>query len=63
MVHELKYHSVITLPLSYLNCHEVHIVFDQYWENSIKNNERSGRGASTALEVKISSSATPIPKE
>ena len=59
----LKYYSVTTLPLSYLNCHEVHVVFDQYWENSIKNNERSRRGASTALEVKISSSATPIPKQ
>ena len=59
----LKYYNVITLPLSYLNCHEVHVVFDQYWENSIKNNECSRRGASTALEVKISSSATPIPKQ
>ena len=37
----LKYYSVITLPLSYLNCHEVYVVFDQYWENSVKNNERS----------------------
>ena len=56
-------YSVKTLPLSYLNWHEVHVVFDQYWENSIKNNECSRRGASTALEVKISSSATPIPKQ
>ena len=35
-----KYYIVIALPLSCLNCHEGHVIFDQYWENSIKNNER-----------------------
>lgn len=59
----LKYCSVITLCLSDLTCHEVHFVFHQYWENSIKNNKPSRRGVSAALEVKISSSATPIPKQ
>ena len=59
----LKYYRAITQPLSQQNCNEVHVVFDHYWETSIKNNKRSRRGASTALKVKICSNATPIPKQ
>ena len=59
----LKYYTLITSSLSLPNCQEVHVVFDQYWSTSIKANERSRRGASTALEVRISNSATPVPKQ
>ena len=59
----LKYYTFITSSLSLPNCQEVHVVFDQYWSTSIKANERSRRGASTALEVRISNSATPVPKQ
>ena len=38
------------------------LVFNPYWETSIKNNECSRLGASTALKVKICGNATPNSK-
>ncbi|KAK3737647.1 hypothetical protein QZH41_007520 [Actinostola sp. cb2023] len=32
----LKYFNIFTAPLSIRNCHEIHIIFDQYWHSSIK---------------------------
>ena len=40
-----------------------HVVFDQYWDISIKAGERLRRGASSALEIQIGGPATPIPKQ
>lgn len=61
----LKYFDIFTAPLSLRNCNcsEVQIVFDQYKETSVKPRERASRGASTALEVQISSRSTPVPKQ
>ena len=57
-----KYLKVITTSLT--NCNEVHIVFDQYWDASIKAGERARRGSLNAsLEVKIHGPSTPIPKQ
>lgn len=33
----IKYYDIFTSPLQHWNCNEVHIVFDQYWETSIKS--------------------------
>ena len=38
-------------------------MFDQYRDMSIKSHERSRRGSSSALEVKINSPSTPVPKQ
>ncbi|KAK3754209.1 hypothetical protein QZH41_003313 [Actinostola sp. cb2023] len=59
----LKYFEIFTAPLSLHNCLEVHVVFDQYLDMSIKAGERSRRGASNALEVQIASPSTPVPKQ
>ncbi|EDO31927.1 predicted protein [Nematostella vectensis] len=41
-------------PMNAACCNEVHLVFDQYWEMSIKAGERSRRAAtSTSLEVQV----------
>ena len=57
-----KYFKAITTLLA--NCKEVHIVFDQYWDLSIKAGERARRGSlSASLEVKIHGSSTPVPKQ
>ena len=58
-----KYYASITAPLSQSNCNEVHIVFDQYWESSIKGGERTRRGSSSSLEVHIHGPSTHIPKQ
>jgi hypothetical protein len=58
-----KYFSIATEPLSQNGCDRLDIVFDQYWDKSIKSCERSRRGLSSALEVKINSPSTPIPKQ
>ena len=56
-----KYFKAIT---SLANCKEVHIVFDQYWDASIKAGERERRGSLNAsLEVKIHGPSTPVPKQ
>lgn len=58
-----KYFTSITAPLSQSNCDEVHIIFDQYWETSIKGGERQRRGSTSSLEVYIHGPSTPIPKQ
>ena len=58
-----KHFSLITAPFSYQSCSRVDVVFDQYMATSIKAGERTKRGASTALEVKIQNSSTPMPKQ
>ena len=57
-----KYFKAITTSLA--SCKEVHIVFDQYWDASIKAGERAHRGSLNAsLEVKIHRPSTPVPKQ
>jgi len=52
------------ITTSLANCKEVHIVFDQYWDVSIKAEERACRGSlSASLEVKIHGPSTPVPKQ
>ena len=41
----------------------MHLVFDQYWLTSIKSGERTRRGSSDALEVRITGPNTPVPKQ
>lgn len=59
----MKYFTSIVSPLSQSNCSEVHLVFDQYWETSIKAGERARRGTSSSLEIRINGPSTPIPKQ
>ena len=59
----MKYFTSIVSPLSQSNCSEVHLVFDQYWETSIKGGERTRRGTSSSLEIRINGPSTPIPKQ
>ena len=59
----VKYYDFFTSPLSTRKCKSVHVVFDQYVENSIKSVERSRRGTSSALEVLIRGPHTPVPKQ
>jgi len=59
----MKYFTSIVSPLSQSNCSEVHLVFDQYWETSIKGGERARRGTSSSLEIRINGPSTPIPKQ
>lgn len=57
-----KYFKVITSTMA--NCKEVHMVFDQYWESSIKSGEREHRGSmKCSLEVKIHGPSVPVPKQ
>ena len=57
-----RYFTAITTPLA--SCKEVHIVFDQYWDASIKAGERARRGSLNAsLEVKIQGHSIPVPKQ
>ena len=58
-----KYYSIFTAPLFSDNCVQVHIIFDQYWERSIKGGERQRRGSTVALEVQIGGPATPVPRQ
>ena len=53
----------ITSSMGMNGCCRVDIVFDQYLPMSIKAGERLQRGQSSALEVKILSQETPIPKQ
>ena len=41
----------------------MHLVFDQYWPTLIKSGERTRRGSSDALEVRITGPNTPVPKQ
>ena len=54
-----KYYRIITAPVSYDNSVQVHIIFDQYWERSIKGGERQRRESTVDLEVLIGGPATP----
>ena len=47
-----KYYNIFSSPLSTIKCDCVHVVFDQYFEMSIKAGARSRRGTSCALEVR-----------
>lgn len=58
----MKYFTSIVSLLSQSNCSEVHLVFDQYSETSIKGGERARRETSSSLEIRINSPSTPIPK-
>ena len=58
-----KYYSIFTALLLSDNCVQVHIIFDQYWERSIKGGERQRRGSTVALEVLIGGPATPVPRQ
>lgn len=58
-----KFYAIATEPLLQNGCDRVDIVFDQYRDMSIKSHERSRRGSSSALEVKINSPSTPVPKQ
>ena len=58
-----KYYNIFSAPLFSNNCEQVHVVFDQYWENSIKGGERQRRGASVGLEVQIGGPTTPVPRQ
>lgn len=49
----VKYYGFSTSLLSTRKCKNIHVVFDQYVENSIEYGERSRRGTSSALEVLI----------
>ena len=55
----VKYYDFFTSPLSTRKCKSVHVVFDQYVENSIKSGERSRRGTSSASRY---SSEVPTPR-
>lgn len=59
----LKYYTIIESQLTQNNCNKVHLVFDQYWDTSIKYGERVRRGTTSALEVHINGPSTPVPKQ
>ena len=56
-----KYYNIFTARLFSNNCLQVHVAFDQYWENSIKEGERERRGASVGFEVRIGGPTTQSP--
>ena len=58
-----KYYNIFSAPLFSNNCVQVHVVFDQYRDTSIKGGERQRRGASVGLEVQIGGPATPVPRQ
>ena len=44
-------------------CHGLDVVFDRYWQLSIKAGERPKRGEANSLEVRIHGASTPVPKQ
>ena len=58
---EDKYYDIFTADLSSNTCAQVHVIFDQYWDISIKGGERQRWGESSAFEVKIGGPSTPVP--
>ncbi|KAK3724019.1 hypothetical protein QZH41_000590 [Actinostola sp. cb2023] len=58
-----KYYEIITSYYRQGNCSRIDLVFDQYWDLSIKAGERQRRGEVTALEVQIHGLSTPVPKQ
>ena len=59
----VKYYNFFTSAMSSRKCKSVHVVFDQYMENSIKSGERSRKGTCSTLEVLIRGPHTPVPKQ
>lgn len=57
-----KHFNLISAPFSQHGCTRVDVVFDRYVQKSIKDGERSRRGETTALEIKISGPTSPVPK-
>ena len=59
-----KYFDHDTITSSLLSFREVHIVFYQYWDLSIKATECAFRRLlNSCLEVKIRGPSTPMPKQ
>jgi len=58
-----KYYEIITSYYRQGNCSRIDLVFDQYWDLSIKAGERQRRGEVTTLEVQIHGLSTPVPKQ
>ena len=46
-----------------LGCNRLDVVFDPYWQLSIKVGERKKRVETSALEVQIHGTSTPVPKQ
>lgn len=59
----MVYYKAVTAFYDQYYCNRIDIVFDSYREMSIKAGEREKRGSTAALEVKIYSPATPLPKQ
>jgi len=59
----MKFFNTCTAPLLDDNCFQVHLVFDQYWDTSIKGGERDSRGKSNSLVIHILGPSTPTPKQ
>ena len=59
----IKYYEAITSYFRHENCHQVDVVFGQYWHIFIKGDERKQHGEANALEVKIHGESTPVPKQ
>jgi len=57
-----KYFEVFTSHYQH-KCHRLDVVFDRYWQLSIKAGERQKRGEGNALEVRIHGASTPVPKQ
>ena len=57
-----KYFELITAHYQQ-RCHRLDVVFDHYWQLSIKAGERQKRGEASALEVRIHGASTPVPKQ
>ena len=57
-----KYFELITVHYQQ-RCHRLDVVFDHYWQLSIKAVERQKRGEASALEVRIHGAPTPVPKQ
>lgn len=50
--------NIFSTSLFSNDCLQVHMVFDQYWVNSIKGDEHQQRGASIGLKVEIRGTAS-----
>ena len=58
-----KYFSIITEPLHQRDCNWVDVVFDQYWNISIKAGECLRRGPTNSLDIKINDPSMPVPEQ
>ena len=59
---ETKYFELITAHYQQ-RCHGLDVVFDHYWQLSIKAGEWQKRGEASTLEVRIHGESTPVPKQ